>query len=183
MAQGYDGAGIGPILAEAGVPKGSFYHYFASKEDFVLAIIDDYEARYRELREALLDARPEDPLGALLEYFRVLGQEFETSFPAGGCLYGILSQGMAARSARLRGRLARALHDWQEAVARSIASARAAGQIAPMRAVSGMDPAASAALLIDLYEGAIVRAKAEGSPEAFAVFRTRLPAVLGAITA
>ena len=183
MAQGYDGAGLGPILAEAGVPKGSFYHYFASKEDFVLAVIDDYEVRYRALREAFLDARPQDPLGALLEYFGALDREFVASFPAGGCLYGILSQGMAGRSARLRARLARALHDWQAALAGMVAAAHAAGQTAAARAVPGPDPAATAALLIDLYEGAIVRAKAEGTPEALAAFRACLPALLGAAAA
>ena len=45
--KGFTAVGIKQILDTAGVPKGSFYHYFASKEAFGEAIINDYFTRYK----------------------------------------------------------------------------------------------------------------------------------------
>jgi hypothetical protein len=48
MAKGYHAVGLKEILAYARVPKGSFYYYFRSKEDFCIAIIDHYIRLYAE---------------------------------------------------------------------------------------------------------------------------------------
>ncbi|HEY0276501.1 MAG TPA: TetR/AcrR family transcriptional regulator [Paenirhodobacter sp.] len=173
MSKGYDGVGIGPILTEAGVPKGSFYHYFASKDDFVIAILDAYDAHYRAIREQIFADGSLDPLSRLDAYFGVLEQELIDSFPAGGCLYGILSQSLSGRSPGLRDRLAQVFRSWQQGLAELIIEARAAGQLP-----DAVDPQAAAALAVDLYEGALVRGKAEGSLTPFIAFRARLPRLL-----
>lgn len=41
-AQGFHGTTVDAILASAGVPKGSFYHHFGSKEAFAQAVLDRY---------------------------------------------------------------------------------------------------------------------------------------------
>ena len=56
--KGFVGVGLAEILTSAGVPKGSFYHYFASKEVFGVALIDSYFAQYMDWLDAL-SARPE----------------------------------------------------------------------------------------------------------------------------
>ncbi|SFT29544.1 TetR/AcrR family transcriptional regulator [Methylobacterium sp. yr668] len=45
-AKGFSGVGLNEILAAAGVPKGSFYHYFGSKEAFGEALLADYFEEY-----------------------------------------------------------------------------------------------------------------------------------------
>ncbi|MGH1575179.1 TetR/AcrR family transcriptional regulator [Methylobacterium sp. P31] len=45
-AKGFSGVGLNEILAAAGVPKGSFYHYFGSKESFGEALLADYFEDY-----------------------------------------------------------------------------------------------------------------------------------------
>ena len=45
--KGFTAVGIKQILDTAGIPKGSFYHYFASKEAFGEAIIDTYFTNYK----------------------------------------------------------------------------------------------------------------------------------------
>ena len=40
-SHGFNPTGLNTVLKTAGVPKGSFYYYFASKEEFGLAIIDE----------------------------------------------------------------------------------------------------------------------------------------------
>lgn len=173
MQKGYDGIGIGPVLAEAGVPKGSFYHYFSSKDDFVTAVIAAYEARYKALRERMFSDPARPALARLDAYFAVLQQELAASLPGGGCLYGILGQSLLPRSAALRQRLAQAFADWQAALAQLLAEARAAGELPP-----GVDPDTAARLAVDLYEGAVLRAKTQASIAPFAEFRACLPHVL-----
>ncbi len=51
--KGFTAVGIKQILDTAGVPKGSFYHYFASKEAFGEAIINHYFAMYKNRLEAI----------------------------------------------------------------------------------------------------------------------------------
>ncbi len=40
--KGYTAVGLAELVAAAGVPKGSFYYYFKSKEEFGQALLDDY---------------------------------------------------------------------------------------------------------------------------------------------
>lgn len=53
LRHGFSGVGLSRILAESGVPKGSFYHYFASKEAFGAALLEDYVAQYLARVDAL----------------------------------------------------------------------------------------------------------------------------------
>ena len=52
VRQGFNATGLSDILATAGVPKGSFYYYFESKDDFGLAIIDDFANEYQRKLDA-----------------------------------------------------------------------------------------------------------------------------------
>lgn len=49
--KGFSGVGLNEILQTAGVPKGSFYHYFKSKELFGQALLEDYFKKYLEQLE------------------------------------------------------------------------------------------------------------------------------------
>ena len=55
--KGFVGVGLSKILSTAGVPKGSFYHYFASKEAFGAALLDDYAAQVQALALATPEMR------------------------------------------------------------------------------------------------------------------------------
>ncbi len=46
LEKGYNATGIMEVLQLVGVPKGSFYHYFDSKEDFGLQIINHFDETY-----------------------------------------------------------------------------------------------------------------------------------------
>ena len=52
LARGFEGIGIQPILTLAGVPKGSFYNFFPSKEAYAIEVIDAYAVRYEAVRLA-----------------------------------------------------------------------------------------------------------------------------------
>ncbi|EJE8556281.1 TetR/AcrR family transcriptional regulator [Vibrio vulnificus] len=67
--QGFTAVGLSQLLKEAGVPKGSFYHYFKSKEQFGQALIEDYFHQYLARLEAHFNQRNNSGFDNLISYF------------------------------------------------------------------------------------------------------------------
>lgn len=166
LAQGYGGTGIGPLLASVKVPKGSFYHFFASKEAFASAVLADYVAHYEAMRQAFFADTTRSPLARLTAYIDQLEQEVLSEHPFGGCLYGALAQTAPTLSPALRVQIAAIFARWEQQLGALLAQAQAAGEID-----AALDPAEAAAYLIDAYEGAVVRARAGDGAAAFARLR------------
>ena len=56
--QGFAGSGVADITTAAGVPKGSFYQYFDSKQSYAIELLDDYWSAVEEKHtKVLLDDR------------------------------------------------------------------------------------------------------------------------------
>src|SRR5260370_23412127 len=66
---GYAATGVKEILDEAEVPKGSFYHYFASKEAFAKEVLALYVRGENERAEKILRDGTGTPLTRLRRYF------------------------------------------------------------------------------------------------------------------
>src|ERR1700735_454618 len=66
---GYTATGVKEILDLARVPKGSFYHYFPSKEAFASEVLDRYAGGERKRWERVLGDREVAPLVRLRRYF------------------------------------------------------------------------------------------------------------------
>src|SRR5436305_8625304 len=112
LERGYNHAGIDAILRSAGVPKGSFYHYFPSKEGFGLEVLDRFAARHEaDLDRYLMDTslRPLERLRRLAEAISARLQPRECR---NGCLVGNLSQEMADQSEAFRARLGAIFRRW-----------------------------------------------------------------------
>ncbi|WP_171070139.1 TetR family transcriptional regulator C-terminal domain-containing protein [Methylobacterium terricola] len=177
LARGYEGIGIQPILSGAGVPKGSFYNFFPSKEAYALEVIDAYAARYEAFRLACF-ATDGPPLRRLRHYFEALEAEMAEAGETGGCLYGVLAQTSAPHSEALRSRLKAAFAHWRAQIADLLETAKAAGELAP-----ATESVALADAIIDAYEGAAVRARAEGDTAPMRRFRrVTMEALLSAAT-
>lgn len=56
LRRGYTGVGLKELLEQSAVPKGSFYHYFPSKEAFGCALLDHYCETYRDRIEELFSS-------------------------------------------------------------------------------------------------------------------------------
>lgn len=67
IKHGFGGVGIAKLLSECKIPKGSFYYYFASKEAFGQALLDDYVQEYLARFDVLTSGS--DPAGEKLEAF------------------------------------------------------------------------------------------------------------------
>lgn len=65
-AEGIRAVGIDRIIAEAGVAKATFYNHFPSKDDLVLAYIEEQDQRGREATSALPKQSPREMIAAIL---------------------------------------------------------------------------------------------------------------------
>jgi TetR/AcrR family transcriptional repressor of nem operon len=131
LKQGYHATGLNELLRSIGVPKGSFYHYFASKEVFAREVLLHYEQQKILEIEKHLGNKQVSPLNR----FRlsiVNGMKYiETSNFEGGCLIGSLAQEMSSQSAVLAQTLAEIWQRWQD---RHLACATEAQQLGELGA-------------------------------------------------
>jgi TetR/AcrR family transcriptional repressor of nem operon len=164
IAKGYNGAGVQEIVEAAGVPKGSFYNHFESKEALGAEIVDRYgrnSARYRALRDTSVP-----PMERLHRHFDGLS-EFYVGLEYGrGCLLGNFSAELANQSPLIRERLAALYAAWTLDLEAAIRQAQADKSIA-----TTADAAVLAGFLLDAFEGALLRARVERSPQAFERFK------------
>jgi TetR/AcrR family transcriptional repressor of nem operon len=153
-AQGYNHTGINAIVQAAGVPKGSFYYYFASKEAFGLAVIEHVAAHYDQRLRRALEAPALSPLARLRAYFEQAQHEMRAADFACGCLIGNLGQELAGRHPAFRARLDQVFSDWVRRFADCLQAAQRAGEID-----ANADAAQLAEFLLAGWEGALLRAK------------------------
>ena len=173
--KGYSSVGLDEILRLAQVPKGSFYHCFASKEAFGQALIAAYASYFaRKLDRWLLDASV-PPLQRLHHFIddaillgvsrvRILHGMARYDF-ARGCLVGNLGQEMGALPAAFRTQLEAVFLDWQARVAACLRAAQEQGEMA-----AAHDGAALAEFFWIGWEGAVLRAKLRRSATPLQVY-------------
>lgn len=158
--KGYNATGIDAVLKQAGIPKGSFYNYFASKEEFGLAIIDQFAAQYETKLASFFDDAGVAPLQRLRNYFEHSLQHLSENECSKGCLIGNLGQELADQNERFRARLAEIFHTWKKRFAGCLAEAQEQGALA-----ADLDTHILAEFTLAAWEGAILRAKVMKSPE------------------
>lgn len=151
---GYRATGISQILKEANVPKGSFYHYFESKEDFGLAIIDRYVEGYdQKIKRFLLD-KTISPLDRIRNYLLDGQKWFRENKYERGCLIGSLGQELSNQSEQLRIRLDEVFINWKKLLASCIKEAQKEKQLSTQ-----LNATAIAEFILSGWEGAILRGR------------------------
>jgi TetR/AcrR family transcriptional repressor of nem operon len=162
---GYTATGVKEILDLADVPKGSFYHYFSSKEAFAGEVLRRYGEVEARRWERILGDDTFPPVERLRRYFEELISIYGQRGAITGCLVGGMSLEVADHSAKLRSLLQGAFAQWQEAVAAVLREAVERGELP-----EATQPDALAGFLLNSYEGALVRMKAEKSDKPLEVF-------------
>jgi TetR/AcrR family transcriptional repressor of nem operon len=159
LFKGYNGTGIQEILREVGVPKGSFYHYFGSKEDYVMEVIEQaVEVELETLRANLRDL-PGTALERLRGHFESIIDIRNTQKRyGGGDLVGNLAQEMGDRSERFATALEAGFSTWVETIAATLREAQIAGDLSFDVNVRDM-----ADFIYNCWEGALMRMKVERS--------------------
>ena len=75
LSRGFNATGVEAILKQANIPKGSFYNFFSSKEEFALAIIDKFVADRVELLYPIFSDESLPPLERVRRSFEILIDE------------------------------------------------------------------------------------------------------------
>lgn len=164
-SNGYNATGIDIILKTAGVPKGSFYHYFGTKEDFGLAVIDQFAAEYDRKLDVFFADASVPPLERIRRYLEHSLEHLTRQQFAKGCLIGNLGQEMADQNERFRARLEVIFARWKERFAACLRDAQHRGELS-----ADSDAAALADFLLAGWEGAILQSKLTRSPESLRNF-------------
>ena len=167
LEKGYHHTGIQEVLQAAGVPKGSFYYYFPSKEAFAREVIAQFAAAYLARLEQYLGDTTARPLTRLRRHHEDLLARFERRGCRGGCLIGNLSQELADHNPRLQAQLDAVLTSWRARYAQLFREAQAVGELR-----ADLDPQALADFYLDSFEGALLRAKVSKSPAPLRLFLT-----------
>jgi TetR/AcrR family transcriptional repressor of nem operon len=159
--RGYKNTGLQDILTESGVPRGSFYFYFPSKEALGLELLSTYRTRHRAELEATMFPPHGSAAAQIAAFF---DQSVRNQMEGGckrGCLLGNLAAELTDENENLRRAIAAVFLDLRDLIARTLARGQASGELA-----TDFEPTHAAEFLLSVFEGAILLAKARRDPAA-----------------
>lgn len=157
LRQGYNDLGIQALLEAAGVPKGSFYHHFRSKEDFALQVIDRYMVEVHRGLDASLGDAGLPPLDRVRKFFELTREKYrgEGFF---GCMLGGVGQELAGVSEVFQAKIESCFAEIAGRIAGCLEEARRRGDLA-----ADSDPQVMANLVLSCWEGAALRSRLQRS--------------------
>ncbi|WP_221356388.1 TetR/AcrR family transcriptional regulator [Streptomyces beigongshangae] len=178
--RGYTALGVAEICKAAGVPKGSFYYFFESKEALALAVIDEHWAARRDAWARVLhsDAEPLRRLRRLLEETeagQLAGQRSCGS--VAGCLFGNLTLEMSNQTESVRVRL-QEIFEAQVGMVEAVVT-----DALERREVTVTDTREAARAVVAQLEGQVLFAKLYNDTQRLGSLWTNCLALLGGRTA
>jgi len=155
--RGFNATAVQDITEAAGVPKGSFYNHFESKEDLGAEVVLRYLESSNKTQAVLGDPKL-SPYARLRKYFEGLVQVAEKSEFCGGCLLGNFGAELSDQSEMIRVSVSKGFSTWSASIAGVIAEAQAQGEISKDLPASTL-----AAFVLNGWEGALVRSRVDKS--------------------
>ncbi len=152
--QSYASMGVEHVLAKAGLSKGSFYHFYPSKQAFGLELIAQYAEYCNRKLDRCFSNLTQPPLVRLQAYADDAVAGVERYAFRRGCLVGNLSQEFAGSSEPFHTALNAAIQGWEDRVAELLCQAKSAGEIA-----KNTDEPCVARIFWSGWQGALNRAR------------------------
>lgn len=163
--QGFAATGIDTVLKRIQVPKGSFYHYFESKEAFGQAVLHRYADYFARKLDRWFLAQELPPLQRLTGFVEDAKAGMARYAFRRGCLVGNLGQEVLVLPESFRQQLEAVLQDWENRLVGCLNAAVEAGEIS-----SDQDCQALAAYFWIGWEGAVLRARLVQDPRPLDTF-------------
>jgi TetR/AcrR family transcriptional repressor of nem operon len=155
--------GVAKVCAQAGVSKGSFFHFFPSKRDLMLAVMDQFREHFAGTLIAQAFASPVPPLERIDQFVEGLytfqKAQFEEFGHLPGCPFGNLIMEQATQDELLRQKAERILCSIANQLRIAVADAIQDGELPPV------DEEATAEAMLGYLEGIQLLAKARNDPE------------------
>lgn len=155
--QGFNGASVQDITRAAGVPKGSFYNHFKSKQELAAEIVRRYSGGTDF--SMLEDDRP--ALERLRAHFASQAERTLSTGVEYGCLLVTMASETPTAGDEVGSAVRGGITGWVDALAEVVEQGRQAGEIRSEGTAEEL-----AAFLIDAFEGGALRGKATGDPTA-----------------
>jgi len=160
-SRGYNGTSVNDIVAAADVPKGSFYFYFKSKEDFVVKALRRYYGLKRAATLELLSESGYSPIRRLINYYThrvtLIKEQLQCTM---GCMSCNIGVEMAEHSEMIRNTIKNEEDKIRGEIIKVVKDAQAAGEINPES-----DAGQLVAFIEDSYKGMLTSMKSSMSPE------------------
>jgi TetR/AcrR family transcriptional regulator, transcriptional repressor for nem operon len=171
FAHSYEGVSVDELCAAAGVTKSSFYHFFSSKQDLVLAAI---ESQWQWFEQAILAptfSQHIPPPEQILRFFELAlekqqGQK-QTEGYMRGCPAGNLTLEMSTQNELIRARVEQFFQAWLGYFEQMLVEAKEQG-IVP----ATLNVAETAQALLAYFEGVMLLAKGRNDPSLLHTLRT-----------
>ena len=171
-ARSYSNVGVQELCDQAGVKKGSFYHFFPSKRDLTLAALDQQCETLREEMWAKAFSKDLTPLKRLERYLEMayLAQKacWESTGYVRGCPFGNLALELSTQDDVIRERISKIFEESVRNLEATLIEAVQTGEIPEL------DTRQTAQAILAYLEGIILVAKTKNDPE---VVRNLAPAV------
>ena len=160
MEQGYHGTGIQEVVDKVGIPKGSFYNYFKSKEDFGSKAIIHYSDQFKEFLHSILEVSKVDTMKGLNQFFDQLTNIFDEKDCKDGCLIGNFAAEISDSSNLGRDTMSKCIGEWKDIIKEIMIRGQEKKVI---REDLSADELAD--FLLNFLEGSLIRMKIESSTD------------------
>ncbi|NAS30564.1 TetR family transcriptional regulator [Flavobacteriaceae bacterium R38] len=127
--KGYHNVGINEILKQANIPKGSFYNFFKSKEDFAMQVIDDYGENNRSLITSFLNNQALSPFNRLKSFYQSLIDDNQKDNYLGSCLLNTLANELGTQNKLIATTTDKNFLSWVYLIAECVKEAQLLGEI------------------------------------------------------
>lgn len=163
--QGFHATGLNQLLKLAKVPKGSFYHYFDSKEQLGLAIIEQYGHQLAADLRQFIEQAQGSHLDRLRQYFEFAYHWLSQHPDQCNCLLGTLAQELSQAHPELRQALSQQYQRIEQQLAYVLQQAQAEQALSAQQDAQQM-----ARLLFSGWQGCLTRSRLEQSSQALQEF-------------
>jgi TetR/AcrR family transcriptional repressor of nem operon len=165
LKNGYNNVGLNKILETANIPKGSFYYYFKSKEDFGIQVIKFYSENSLVFLKSYLTDASKNPKERIITFFEDMQNVYADKHFKEGCLLGNCSLELSDMSEAFSNSVANELNKWQDCFELCIKEGQDSNTIKKEESAKDMSD-----FILTTWEGSLLRMKSSKNTDSISTF-------------
>lgn len=165
LKNGYNNVGLNKILQAANIPKGSFYYYFNSKEDFGVQVIEYYSKNSLVFLKSYLTDASKNPKERIITFFEDMQHVYVEKKFNEGCLLGNCSIELSDMSEAFSNSVANEFNKWQACFETCIQEGHDTSTIKKTTSAKDMSD-----FVLTTWEGSLLRMKSSKNTDSISIF-------------